>query len=169
MPNGRTSRLAYYVSWSLTRLKRVGLVDNSQRGVWSLTERGQHASYDEVPALWEEMQRAYREAARDRPEPRADGDSASEQNEGTDDWKDALLDRMKALEPAVFERLCQRLLREAGFEKVSAAAAAIRNRRRRVCLPQRRLTFSASVMKETSAQELFVTSEARWPTAERRA
>lgn len=81
-----------------------------------MTERGQHASYDEVPALWEEMQRAYREAARDRPEPRADGDSASEQNEGTDDWKDALLDRMKALEPAVFERLCQRLLREAGFE-----------------------------------------------------
>ena len=33
-------------------------------------------------------------------------------------WKTVLIARMKAMEPAAFERLCQRLLREADFEKV---------------------------------------------------
>jgi restriction system protein len=34
MPNGRTSRLHYYTSWNLTRLKRIGVIENSRHGVW---------------------------------------------------------------------------------------------------------------------------------------
>ena len=36
----------------------------------------------------------------------------------TDVWKDALLDRLKKMEPDGFERLAQRLLRESGFKNV---------------------------------------------------
>src|SRR5215216_1217392 len=58
MPNGRTPKIAYHVSWNLTRLKRIGLADNSQRGVWSLTERGpergpeRHLSRKAAAACW---------------------------------------------------------------------------------------------------------------------
>ncbi len=39
-------------------------------------------------------------------------------DEQYDDWKDELLDTLKAMDPSAFERLAQRLLREAGFVKV---------------------------------------------------
>ncbi len=35
-----------------------------------------------------------------------------------DSWEDRLLAVMKEMDPSAFERLCQRLLREAGFSKV---------------------------------------------------
>jgi restriction system protein len=40
------------------------------------------------------------------------------------DWKSALLQRLQELPPDVFERLAQRLLREAGFTKVSVTGRA---------------------------------------------
>ena len=44
MPNGRDRRLNYYLSWARTYLKRGGAVENSARGVWALTETGEHMS-----------------------------------------------------------------------------------------------------------------------------
>lgn len=35
-----------------------------------------------------------------------------------DSWEDSLLATLKSMEPGGFERLCQRLLREAGFSRV---------------------------------------------------
>jgi restriction system protein len=63
MPNGRTPRLHYYTSWNLTRLKRVGAVDNSQQGVWTLTERGRGVAEDQIDALWDEMRSGLPRAA----------------------------------------------------------------------------------------------------------
>lgn len=129
MPNGRTPRLHYFVTWSLTRLKRVGLVDNSsQRGVWSITERGQSVTEGDMPALWDEIVRAYREARTSRvSQPTDETDEQGVPNDSTesaDDWRDAVIARMKSFEPSAFERLCQRLLREAGFEKVQVTGRA---------------------------------------------
>lgn len=36
----------------------------------------------------------------------------------TSDWKEELLDSIKHISPAAFERLCKRILRESGFIKV---------------------------------------------------
>lgn len=128
MPNGRTPRLHYYTSWNLTRLKRVGVIDNSQQGVWAVTDHGRKITEADIDALWEEMRDAYRELRQQRlaegPATSGDGevpggDSASGDVGGDGDvWKDALLDRLKTMDPAAFERLAQRLLREANFEKV---------------------------------------------------
>jgi len=120
MPNGRTSRLYYYVSWNLTRFKRIGLLDNSQRGVWSLTERGANVTEPDMPALQEEMVEAYRALRKERDEaedPTDDSEEEADEASG-ESWKTQALGRMKALDPSAFERLCQRLLREANFEKV---------------------------------------------------
>jgi restriction system protein len=122
MPNGRTTKIVYHVGWNLTRLKRIGLADNSQRGVWSLTERGRNATEQDEPALWDERRVAYRELRRERlrtsHETTEDSDEATLEGEDEVSWKDVLIARMKAMEPDAFERLCQRLFREAGFEKV---------------------------------------------------
>jgi restriction system protein len=121
MPNGRTSRLEYYVSWNLTRFKRIGLLENSERGVWSLAELAASVVEEDMPQLHEKIARAYRDLRRERDEEAdPDDDGRDDQGvEGSDDnWKTTLIARMKALEPGAFERLCQRLLREADFEKV---------------------------------------------------
>ena len=38
---GNRTRLSYNLAWARTYLKKFGLVDNSSRGVWSLTPKGQ--------------------------------------------------------------------------------------------------------------------------------
>jgi restriction system protein len=130
MPNGRTSRLHYYTSWNLTRLKRVGAIDNSKQGVWTVTERGRGIKGDDVDALWEEMRAAYRklrlerQQAGDEDEGDLPGGEQAGDDLGTDGWKDELLTHVKALTPAGFERLCQRVLREAGVEQVRVLGGA---------------------------------------------
>lgn len=132
MPNGRTSKLHYYRSWNLTRLKRVGVVDNSKQGVWTLTERGREITEGDIDALWEEMRAAYRELRQQRQQAggEEDGDLPGGEQAGddadtvSDAWKDELLSRVKTLTPGGFERLCQRLLREAGVEQVQVLGGA---------------------------------------------
>jgi restriction system protein len=37
---GNTTKLTYRLAWAKNYLKRFGLVENSSRGVWALTEKG---------------------------------------------------------------------------------------------------------------------------------
>jgi restriction system protein len=85
-----------------------------------------------VEALWAENQAAYRQLRRRRlasdgtEGPSLTGvDEDGDEPDGTSDaWKDDLLERVKTLSPAGFERLCQRLLREAGVERVQVVGGA---------------------------------------------
>lgn len=106
-------RLGFARSW----LKLAGVVDNSQRGVWTLTPAGAVVTPPELAETIRQVQRSYsrkvREARDQAPEA---GAVAAEEASG--DWKDQLMALLLALDPAAFERLCQRLLREFGFIKV---------------------------------------------------
>lgn len=130
MPNGRTPRLAYYVGWALTRLKWADAItsDETARGVWTLSEAGRNATEDQEEELWTKAGAALRADRRARRADRSaaddeDGEPPLDEASG-EAWKDALIAQMKALEAAGFERLCQRLLREAGFEKVQVTGRA---------------------------------------------
>lgn len=131
MPNGRTSRLHYYTGWSLTGLKRVGVIDNSRQGVWALTERGRGITEVQIDTIWDEMRVAYRALRLQRQH--AAGDErdlpgGDQPDDGVDfeseAWKDELLNRVRTLTPSGFERLCQRLLREEGVEQVEIRGGA---------------------------------------------
>lgn len=142
MPNGRYQRLNYYLAWARTYLKRGDALENSSRGVWALTDGGESITLrDETFKIWEQVNEEERERARIKRQAKAEKkqkrkervasgeDGNVEQAElvfGADDndsselsnWKDQLLDTLKAMDPSAFERLSQRLLREAGFVKV---------------------------------------------------
>ncbi len=105
----------YRVGFAITRLKWSGLIDNSERGVWSLTEKGRktrHVDPDEVVELVRQKNLA-RKQAQTEEEAQAE-DSVDE----TDLWREDLLDTLRNIPPDAFERLCQRLLRESGFIEV---------------------------------------------------
>jgi restriction system protein len=109
------TQVAYRLAWARTYLKKFGLLENSSRGVWALTEKAR--SIDQVDsALVVRTVRAQWIKAESPPKPPQDDGRELPEEE---DWKDRLSTILtEKLDPSAFERLVQRLLRESGFIQV---------------------------------------------------
>jgi restriction system protein len=132
--NGPDSEIAYRLAWARTYLKGMGLLTNSSRAVWSLTEAGLRLIND--PSLDDDlrdkrlqvMRLDYYKSKASAKSPAVDGtpktapepDLADPEIEAAD-WKAQVIAVLTSPEfsPASFERLSQRLLREADFESVT--------------------------------------------------
>lgn len=120
--DGPQPEIEYRLAWARTYLKGMGLLDNSKRGVWNLTDTGRTVSQEDMEPLHRDFVVRYREERRRRPRRAAmpstatDGDAPdADANEEFANWRETLLDRLMVVSPDAFERLAQRLLREAGF------------------------------------------------------
>ena len=118
-------KVLYRIPWACTHLKRIDALDNSQRGVWSITQKG--LDYLEMAGAEEALKSAYKAVARERRKDRAESQSepveddeelAEGDDDGGEDWKGKLLGVLKTMEPGAFERLSMRLVKEAGFRNV---------------------------------------------------
>lgn len=112
--------VAYRIAWARSYLKKMGALDNSSRGVWSLTQKGAAMSPDEIASVKRDV-RMLRVADKETKTVELNLEDAQREiipAEVQGDWKDQLMALLLALDPGTFERLCQRLLREFGFIKV---------------------------------------------------
>ncbi|AOW91939.1 restriction endonuclease [Rhodococcus sp. WMMA185] len=126
--DGPSTEIEYRLAWARTYLKGMGLLTNSRRGVWSVTEKGREVTESEIRPLHAEFsaenrkrnaaRKSAKAASRRSDEP--DANIAEAENDA--DWKDLLLDTVLKMSPPAFERLTQRLLREAGFSSASVTA-----------------------------------------------
>jgi restriction system protein len=111
----------YRLAWSRTNLKNAGAIDNSSSGVWALTDGGRNWTEEELNDHWQVWKTTYGMDRRSH-KVTASSEGASVDGQDSDeldsDWKVSLLDRLLEMEPSAFERLAQRLLREAGFRNV---------------------------------------------------
>ena len=119
----RQSKLNYNLAWAKTYLKKVGAIDNSSRGVWSITKEGEILTEVEVRLVPARVRKQINEGRRAKGGGEiADDldDIATEEQIKVNEpfWKDTLLNVLRGLRPDAFERLSQRILREAGFIKV---------------------------------------------------
>ncbi len=120
LPSGG-SRFRNQVAWARFYLVREGLIDSSKHGVWSLTEKGFKASLTqdrsrELFLKWVKIfaeKRKHKEKSEPVTEQVAEGTGST-----SNDYRQEVLDTLLSLPPAGFERLSQRLLREAGFTQV---------------------------------------------------
>lgn len=120
LPSGG-SRFRNQVAWARFYLVREGLIDSSKHGVWSLTANGFKAtlSADQSREMFLKWVKIFQEQRKlkEKSEP-----VAEQVAEGTGsiskDYRDEVLETLLSLPPAGFERLSQRLLREAGFTQV---------------------------------------------------
>jgi restriction system protein len=127
--NGPETEIGYRLAWARTYLKGMGLLTNSARGVWALTDEGtalltDPSQTDEsrragIRELWQaylvELRKARKtRLAREEGEP----DDAVGPTEEPG-WKEQLLDQLMNMPPDAFERLARRLLREADFDSVN--------------------------------------------------
>jgi len=121
LKNG-SSRVRNQVAWARFYLAKADLIDSSRRGVWALTEKGrtEDLSQNAVHQLFKNVQTNF--STKNKKLIEADDDTESipptEQPGGGSESETTVLDRLRALPPAGFERVSQRLLRESGFERV---------------------------------------------------
>ncbi len=115
-------RFQHQIHWAQVFLGREGLLDSSKRGVWSLSERGRTATLSAEQST--EILLKWRRINQERCNAKAEGpETVEEQNkepQDTDigDYRTQLRETLLKLPPDGFERLSQRLLREAGFIQV---------------------------------------------------
>lgn len=118
LPSG-TSRYGNRVAWARFYLAKAGLLDSSRRGVWALTDSGANKSLSlaEAHSMFTDIHQKF---ASDRKERAKENTDPSEEVAPGSTGEDAsLLDIIKKVSADGFERLCQRLLRESGFEQVT--------------------------------------------------
>ena len=121
----RMTELEYRLSFARTYLKNYGLIDNSERGVWSLTDTGRETQRVDSKEVFASYRR-YLKRKRSRKQTKSEEDPLAEEIENsaeypadeTASWREDLLDTLRNIPPDAFERLCQRLLRESGFIEV---------------------------------------------------
>ncbi len=118
LPSGVQTRFENQVHWARFYLSKAGYIDSSQRGVWTLTEKGRSlgaVTPDEVQVIVR--------AVSAQTKPAADIDSGRDDDPdvvpATSDYREDLARTLGSLPPAGFERFCQRLLRESGFQEVT--------------------------------------------------
>lgn len=120
--DNRQTALNYRLAWAKTYLKRVGALDNNERGVWTITEKGAaltEADCRKIPTEVRKAVYAKRKALGETSKATEIEDTDDEVEEA--DWQSKLLAVLLGLSPEAFERLAQRILREAGFTKVQVS------------------------------------------------
>lgn len=117
IPSGQ-SRFSNKVNWARFYLVRAGLIDSSTRGVWNLTEKGRATKLtpDEALNLFNQVHKQFStDRKKSKTEKVIEDDTSLPESV---DHRSALMSIFTSLPADGFERLCQRLLRESGFEKV---------------------------------------------------
>lgn len=115
------------VHWARQYLVWAGLIDSGRRGVWTLTSTGRQTTLTAEAAREIFLEQVRLRAKLRKPSNDAVRESVAQEEELPPDTPQAdedasligFLRVVKGLSPSGFERLSMRLLREAGFERVS--------------------------------------------------
>ncbi len=99
---GSQSEVEYRLAWARTYLKKYGVLENSDRGVWALTPQGQQTQRVNPQTVKQFVRDERRNA-------KAAEEASEEDMELT--WREELLHAILQMSPSAFERLIQRLLR----------------------------------------------------------
>ncbi len=112
---GNVTKLDYLLRWARNYLKRAGIIENSARGVWSLTDKGQHLKEINPKDIIRQV--ASLDATRKK---RTIREPAGDNQDEVEDlsWQGELVELIKSMPADSFEKLSQRLLRELGFKNV---------------------------------------------------
>jgi len=117
---GNTTKLTYRLAWARNYLKRYKLLENSSRGVWALTKEGlKTKSVDKEVVKRKVVAEDRKERlSRDKSKKAEQIDEVENEEIQRLSWQEQIIEELQSIPPSSFERLCQRLLRELGFQNV---------------------------------------------------
>jgi len=113
------TELGYRLAWARTYLKKAGYLENSSRGVWTLTDKAKQAPEIDSRVIVNYVRSLDRKTCRDTTDPSDPATSVDESPEEVLAWRENLHHVLvEEMSPDAFERLTQRMLRESGFVHV---------------------------------------------------
>jgi restriction system protein len=107
--DGSRSQFSYELAWVRTYLKKAGLAENSERGVWALTDAGEKISEESLVQIPKKVR--WTKKSKEQATQTDDGEHET-------DWQQKALSAIGNMKSDAFERLSQRMLRESGFTRV---------------------------------------------------
>jgi restriction system protein len=123
--NGQ-SRIRNQIQWARFYLFKTGLIDNSERGIWRLTNEGleKNLTGDDVYELFKDVQESVKKTpvstAIPKPISTTFEDTATEDEEHSL----GLINLIQTLPPTGFEKLCKRLLIEIGINDITVTGGS---------------------------------------------
>lgn len=114
------TEIEYRLAWARTYLKKYGLLDNSNRGIWLIvSDKRDVKSIDPQEVVKTVRAEHKKQKQTNEKEKAAEDDTDFEIPEETESWRSILHHVLiHDLSPDAFERLSKRLLRESGFIQV---------------------------------------------------
>lgn len=116
-----TPMVSNRIAWARSYLKLADLTSNQKTGTWVITEVGREAlkgGDQEIQKRVAAALKQYNAARKAAKESAESPNDAPDEAEDEVEWSNLLLAKLKTIPADAFERLSQRLLREAGFVKV---------------------------------------------------
>ena len=128
LPSKAQPRFDNQVHWARFYLSKGSFIDSSKRGVWALTDKGRaalpvsdadaRAIFRDVAAVFAKGKPTESEIGKSTPiddaPPPANDSTAVQQS-----YRSEVASKLQDLSGNAFERFCQRLLRESGFQEVT--------------------------------------------------
>lgn len=105
--SGSRTKLNYNGAWARTYLKHAGVINNSERGVWTITDRRKAKRITNNTDPSQIIDRVVKTNT-----------DKDHELEDENHWREELIAQLLDLTPRGFEKLCLRLLRELGFTKL---------------------------------------------------
>ncbi|MBX2990847.1 MAG: restriction endonuclease [Bacteroidetes bacterium] len=130
IPHGKEetkTEVEYRLYWTRTYLKKAGLIDNSERGIWSLTMPDTDIDNVDPSEVVKIVRMQLAKESEKADKTKSAGGSVEKLIEPSDneiEWKQRLLSTLYEISPSSFERLSQRILRESGFVQVEVTGKA---------------------------------------------
>jgi len=110
------------MAWACSYLKSGGIVENPKYGLWVLKQRGRTLTLPDVEKIKRDYKEAYKQRRTEHGSPEPQAHAGESETEAA--WKSDLLKVIQAMAPDAFERLCKRILRESGFQRVETTGKA---------------------------------------------
>jgi restriction system protein len=111
---GPTTEIEYRIAWARSYLKKFGILENSSRGIWSIS----NDKHDIKTVNPKEVVDFYLKSLKKTPKVKNNDGSIIENEEIEKTWQQELIEILLKISPDAFERLVQRILRESGFSQV---------------------------------------------------
>lgn len=112
------SKVDYRLAWARTRLKLAGIIENSSRGVWTLTDS--NIKLDTITSTY--INQKSTETIKIKHNIQNISEIIKDEEE-ISSWKEKLLEKLYVISSDSFERLSQRILRESGFTQVEVTGS----------------------------------------------
>lgn len=102
-------------------LVHAGLLYSAQKGVWTLTEKGLSTETSDIDLhQLNEIRKKVDKKYREKRKRKIQGKTSQSlvRTSAPDDFRKSLIDRMRELSPADFEKICQEILSKSGFKRL---------------------------------------------------